>query len=76
MMFGILRGRSERQMRSFLINKNLCIHYWLRKRIGKKRALWTTNAIEKMILLFGREVVPVTLYGNKNNYSIAKFNIF
>jgi hypothetical protein len=46
-------------MRSFLINKNLCIHYWLRKRIGKKRALWTANAIEKMILLFGREVLPV-----------------
>jgi len=49
----------ETIMRSFLINKNLCFFYWYRKRIGKKRALWAANAIEKMILLFGREVLPV-----------------
>jgi hypothetical protein len=37
-------------MRSFLINKNLCLWYWLRKRIGKKRALWlATNFSETML---------------------------
>jgi len=46
-------------MRSFLINKNLCLRYWLRKRIGKKRALWVTSTIEKTILIFGRDVMPV-----------------
>jgi len=46
------------KMRSFLINKNLCFFYWYRKRIGKKRALWVANTIEKMILIFGREVMP------------------
>jgi hypothetical protein len=45
-------------MRSYLINKNLCFYYWLRKGIGKKRALWVANNIEKMILIFGREVIP------------------
>jgi hypothetical protein len=63
-------------MRSFLINKNLCFCYWLRKRIGKKLALWVTSTIEKAILIFGREMIPVKVYGNKNNYSIAKFNIY
>lgn len=46
-------------MRSFLINKNLCFHYWLRKRIGKKWALSVTNNVEKTILIFGREMVSV-----------------
>jgi hypothetical protein len=46
-------------MRSFLINKNLCFFYWYRKRIGKKRAFFVANAIEKMILIFGREAVPI-----------------
>ena len=45
-------------MRSFLINKNLWLYYWLRKRIGKKRAVWVANNIEKIILIFGREVIP------------------
>jgi hypothetical protein len=44
-------------MRSFLINKNLCFFYWLRKRIGKKRAFWVARTIEKIILIFGREAV-------------------
>jgi hypothetical protein len=57
MGFGMSRGRSEKQMRSFLINKNLCFHYWLRKRIGKNRALWVSNNIERVILIFGREVM-------------------
>jgi hypothetical protein len=34
-------------MRSFLANKNLCLYYWLRKRVGKKRALWVAHNIEK-----------------------------
>jgi len=46
-------------MRSFLINKNLCIYYWLRKSIGKKRALLIANTIEKSILIFGREAMPI-----------------
>jgi hypothetical protein len=46
-------------MRSFLINKNLCFCYWLRSRIGKNGALWLASNIEKAILVFGREAVPV-----------------
>jgi len=42
-------------MRSFLINKNLSLYYWLRKRIGKERAYRVACAIEKVILIFGRE---------------------
>ena len=45
-------------MRSFLINKNLSLYYWLKKRIGKKRALGVAGTIEKVVLMFGREVVP------------------
>jgi hypothetical protein len=45
-------------MRCFLINKNLCLYYWLKKRIGKKWALGVANVIEKTILIFGREVKP------------------
>jgi hypothetical protein len=46
-------------MRSYLINKNLCIYYWLRKRIGKRRALSVANTFEKSILILGREVILV-----------------
>ena len=42
-------------MRSFLINKNLSLYYWLKKRIGKRGAFWVANTIEKSILIFGRE---------------------
>jgi len=42
-------------VRGFLINKNLCFYYWLRKRIGKKWAFGVANRIEKAILVFGRE---------------------
>jgi len=45
----------ERWMRSFLINKNLCLYYWLKKRIGKRGAFWVAHTIEKGILIFGRE---------------------
>ncbi len=44
-------------MRSFLINKNLSLHYWLTKRIGKRKAFLVANTIEKEILLFGREQI-------------------
>lgn len=45
----------ENGMRSYLINKNLCLCYWLRKRIGKKQAYWITNHVQKAILIFGRD---------------------
>jgi len=37
-------------MRSFVINKNRCIYYWLRKR----RGLSVANTFEKTILVFGK----------------------
>jgi len=45
----------EQQMRGFLINKNLCLYYWLRKRVGKKWAFKLAIGAEKVILIFGRE---------------------
>jgi len=50
-------------MRSFLINKNLSLYYWLKKRIGKERAYRVVSAIEKVILIFGREQVGGTENG-------------
>jgi hypothetical protein len=50
-------------MRGFLINKNLCSYYWLKKRIGKDWALRVANTIEKTILILGREA---TRYSNRN----------
>jgi hypothetical protein len=44
-------------MRSFLINKNLCLYYRLKKRIGKRAGFWVASSIEKVILIFGREQV-------------------
>jgi len=44
-------------MRGYLVNKNLCFYYWLRKRIGKKRAFYVVKHLETVILLFGREPV-------------------
>jgi len=37
-------------MRSFLIHKNLCPYHWLRRRIGKLRALSVSNTAEKIIV--------------------------
>ena len=37
-------------MKAYLINKNLCFYYWLRKKIGKKNALRLARDIEKVIL--------------------------
>jgi hypothetical protein len=56
-------------MRSFLINKNLCFYYWLKKKIGKKWALGVANAIEKIILIFGRDVIR---YFNRNGMLIEE----
>jgi len=50
-------------MRGFLVNKNLCLYYWLKKRIGKKLAFCVVITIEKAILIFGREGIP---YFDKN----------
>jgi hypothetical protein len=44
-------------MRSLLINKNLAFYYWLRGRIGKKRAYKVARRIEKVILVFGRKTL-------------------
>jgi hypothetical protein len=45
-------------MRSLLINKNISLYYWLKKRIGKTIALEVANVIERGILIFGRERMP------------------
>jgi hypothetical protein len=44
-------------MRSFLINKNLSLYYWLKRRIEKREALLVATTIEKAILIFGREQI-------------------
>ncbi len=41
-------------MRGFLINKNLSLYYWLKKRMGKEKAYWVASVFEKVILVFGR----------------------
>jgi len=41
-------------MRGFLINKNLSLYYWLKKRIGKESAYRVASVFEKVILIFGR----------------------
>jgi hypothetical protein len=55
---GRLAQSVERRMRSFLINKNLCLYYWLKKRIGKKLAFFVAINLEKGLLIFGREKIP------------------
>jgi hypothetical protein len=44
-------------MRGFLINKNLSLYYWLKKRIGKDWALRVATTAERIILIFGREKI-------------------
>ncbi len=56
-------------MRGFLINKNMSLYYWLRRRIGKATAFRVANAIEKVILIFGRERIP---HGRISIYKKAK----
>ena len=48
----------EEYVRSFLINKNLALYYWLKKRIGKNLAFGIVNHIERVITIFGREEIP------------------
>ena len=60
-------------MAGFLINKNLCFYYWLKKKIGKKWAFGVANAIEKIILIFGRDKMLITiemecLWKSRNKY--------
>ncbi len=50
-------------MRSFLINKNLSLYYWLKKRIGKESAYRVAIVFEKVILIFGREKMGGTEHG-------------
>jgi hypothetical protein len=45
-------------MRGFLINKNLCLYYKLRKKIGKVYAYKVAITIEKIILIFGKQPTP------------------
>jgi hypothetical protein len=51
------RKSRDRRMIGYLINKNLCFYYWLRKRIGKKSALRLAKAIERIILFFWK--IPI-----------------
>jgi hypothetical protein len=60
-------------MRSFLINKNMSLYYWLRRKFGKVIAFQVANAIEKVILIFGRERMPrgkVSLYKRVKQYHL------
>ncbi len=60
-------------MRSFLINRNVSFYYWLRKRIGKTRALTVAKTIEKIILIFGRETNP---YSSGNPKYVVGYEIY
>jgi len=53
----------------FLINKNLCFYYWLKKKIRKSWALGVAKAFEKIILIFGRDKMP---YLNRNGMFMEK----
>jgi hypothetical protein len=53
----IIKLKEGDWMRGYLINKNLCFYYWLRKRIGKKKAFCVVKHLETVILLFGREPI-------------------
>ena len=64
------------RMRGYLINKNLCFYYRLRKRIGKKRAFYVAKHLETLVLLFGREPVrqPSLAKDPGSNHPISKRN--
>ncbi len=49
-------------MRGFLINKNLSLYYWLRKRIGKKWACRVAVALENCIVIFRRPRLGEDIY--------------
>jgi len=39
----------------FLINRNLCLYYWLKKKIGKESTYRVANVFERIILSFVEE---------------------
>lgn len=53
----------DKPMRSYLINKNLCFYYWLKKRVGKKWAFRLAITTEKVILIFGRQPIQKGVLG-------------
>jgi len=61
-------------MRGFLINKNLCLYYWLRKRIGKERAYRVSRSLEKVILVLGRPTRSISRSefgkGSRTGYNV------
>jgi len=36
----------------------MSLYYWLKKRLGKKKALRIANSLERAMLIFGREGPP------------------
>jgi hypothetical protein len=52
----------DKHMRGFLINKNLCLYYWLKKRVGKEWAFRLAVSTEKVILIFGREPIQEEVF--------------
>ena len=67
--------RKKKSMRSFLINKNLCFYYRLKRRIGEKWAFRVVSVIERVILIFGREEMPHSAL-NGNKVFKTEFEIF
>ena len=52
---GYEMAKGALEMRAWLINKNLCVYYYLRKGIGKKRALTIAKSLEWLIKKGGEE---------------------
>jgi len=68
----ILSVNGDRRMRSFLINKNLSLYYWLKKVIGKRGAFWVAETIENVILIFGRERAEKETWWHMNFTGVTK----
>jgi hypothetical protein len=49
-------------MRTFLINKNLSFYFWLKKRIGKRRAFWVGQTPVRRVSLPLEEKAWITEY--------------
>jgi len=45
-------------MRAWLLNKNISLYWILRRRLGKVKALRVHEALERVILIFGRPRYP------------------
>jgi len=51
MWYNNIRYQSkEKWRRSFLINKNLSLYYWLGKRIGEREAFFVENILRRLSL--------------------------